>query len=57
MVDLEKAKMDDAWFLIDDHVWNRIQNIKQTLRQIQGGYQNCSYILMYVKKEATLQSS
>ena len=51
------AKMDGVWFVINDHIWKRIKNIKQTLRQIQGGYQNCSYILMYVKQEAAPQSS
>ena len=45
------AKMDATWFAIDDHVWKVVKNIKKTLRDIQGGYSNCSYVLMYIKRE------
>ena len=45
------AKMDANWFVIDDNNWKQDKNIKKTLRQIQGGYSNCSYILMYIKRD------
>ena len=38
-----------VWWAIDDSVWKQVKNINQALLEIQGGYQNCSYLLFYKK--------
>ena len=41
------VRIDSEWWAVDDATWKKITNIKKTLLNIQGGRNNCSYLLQY----------
>jgi len=41
------VKVEKQWWAVDDSRWKKITDIKKTLKNIQGGKENCSYIVQY----------
>ena len=44
------SKIGEQWWAVDDHSWKKVGNIKESLLKIQGGANNCSYIVVYKRR-------